>query len=87
MNNILEKLVKAKNYSFNYLIFNLLKEYDLSLEEFILLIYFLNQDNPSLDVEKIKSITKLEINKILESFTSLSTKGLVSIKKNIINTK
>ena len=80
MNNILEKLVKEKNYSFNYLIFNLVKEYDLSLEEFILLIYFLNQDNPSLDVEKIKAVTKLEINKILESFTSLSTKGLVSIK-------
>ena len=89
MNNILEKLVKEKNYSFNYLIFNLVKEYDLSLEEFILLIYFLNQDNPSLDVEKIKAITKLEINKILESFTSLSTKGLVSIKilnqNNIVN--
>ena len=89
MNNILEKLVKEKNYSFNYLIFNLVKEYDLSLEEFILVIYFTNQDNPSFDVEKIKSITKLEINKILESFTSLSTKGLVSIKilnqNNIVN--
>lgn len=89
MNNILEKLVKEKNYSFNYLIFNLVKEYDLSLEEFILLIYFLNQDNPSLDVERIKAVTKLEINKILESFTSLSTKGLVLIKiinqNNIVN--
>lgn len=89
MNNILEKLVKEKNYSFNYLMFNLVKEYDLSLEEFILVIYFTNQDNPSFDVEKIKSITKLEINKILESFTSLSAKGLVSIKiinqNNIVN--
>ena len=60
--------------------FNLVKEYGLSLEDFILVIYFTNQDNPSFDVEKIKSITKLEINKILESFTSLSRKGLVSIK-------
>lgn len=89
MNNTLEKLIKEKNYCFNSLTFNLAKEYSLSLEEFILLIYFLNQDIPTFDVEKIKSITKLEINKILDSFTSLNTKGLISIKvvnqNNIVN--
>ena len=39
----------------------------------------MNQDSPTFDVELINKITCISVNKILDSFTSLTNKGLINI--------
>lgn len=79
-NSILEGLIKEKDYTFKKLLFKLIKDFDLTLEELLLLIYFINQDKPVFDIKKISIITYLDINEIMSAFSSLTAKGLVSIK-------
>ena len=77
--NFLEILIKGKDYVIKKVIFPLIFEYKLTLEECLLLIYFMNQDSPTFDVELINKITYISVNKILDSFTSLTNKGLINI--------
>lgn len=79
-NSILEGLIKEKDYTFKKLLFKLIKDFDLSLEELLLLVYFINQDKPVFDIKKISLITYLSSNEIMAAFSSLTGKGLVSIK-------
>lgn len=79
-NSILEELIKEKDYTFKKLLFKLIKDFDLTLEELLLLIYFINQDKPVFDIKKISIITYLDNNEIMSAFSSLTAKGLVSIK-------
>lgn len=77
--SFLEQYVKAKDYVLRKELFPLIWEYKLNLEEVLLLIYFMNEDVPTFDVEQINKITMISFNKILDSFTSLTNKGLISI--------
>ncbi|MBP3444335.1 MAG: DnaD domain protein [Bacilli bacterium] len=77
--SFLEQYVKAKDYVLRKELFSLIWEYKLNLEEVLLLIYFMNEDLPTFDVEQINKITMISVNKILDSFTSLTNKGLISI--------
>lgn len=79
-NSILEGLIKEKDYTFKKLLFKLIKDFDLTLEELLLLIYFINQDKPVFDIKKMSIITYLDNNEIMSAFSSLTAKGLVSIK-------
>ena len=79
-NSILEGLIKEKDYTFKKLLFKLIKDFGLTLEELLLLIYFINQDKPVFDIKKISIITYLDNNEIMSAFSSLTAKGLVSIK-------
>ena len=79
-NSILEGLIKEKDYTFKKLLFKLIKDFDLTLEELLLLIYFINQDKPVFYIKKISIITYLDNNEIMSAFSSLTAKGLVSIK-------
>ena len=77
--SFLEQYVKAKDYVLRKELFPLIWEYKLNLEEVLLLIYFMNEDVPTFDVEQINKITMISVNKILDSFTTLTNKGLISI--------
>lgn len=77
--NFLESLIKGKDYVIKKEFFPLIFEYKLTIEECLLLIYFMNQDSPTFDVELINKITYISVNKILDSFTSLTNKGLINI--------
>lgn len=77
--SFLEQYVKAKDYVLRKELFPLIWEYKLNLEEVLLLIYFMNEDVPTFDVEQINKITMISVNKILDSFTSLTNNGLISI--------
>ena len=79
-NSILEGLIKEKDQTFKKLLFKLIKDFDLSLEELLLLVYFINQDKPVFDIKRISLITYLSSNEIMAAFSSLTGKGLVSIK-------
>jgi DNA replication protein len=84
-NTILEGLVKEKDYTFKKLLFKIIKDFNLSLSDLLLLVYFLNQDKPSLNVKEIQKVTLLEEKDILSSYASLSSKGLILI--NIVKDK
>ncbi len=79
-NNILEGLIKAKDYTFKRQLFKIVSDYNLSINELLLLIYFMNLDIPTLNVPEIKKETLLSEKSILESFSLLSSKGLLLIK-------
>lgn len=79
-NNIIEGLIKTKDYVFKRQLFKIVKNYDLSINELLLLIYFLNIENPTLNIPAIKAETILSEKSILESFSLLTSKGLISIK-------
>ena len=53
----------------------------------MLLIYFMNQDCPILDVNDIHNVTFMEPKIILQSFKALSIKGLISTKVTPVKDK
>ena len=55
--SFLEQYIKAKDYVLRKELFPLIWEYKLNLEEVLLLIYFMNEDVPTFDVEQINKIT------------------------------
>lgn len=79
-NNILEGLIKAKDYTFKRQLFKIVDDYNLNINELLLLIYFMNLDTPTLNIPEIKTETLLSEKNILESFSLLSSKGLLTIK-------
>lgn len=61
-----------------------IKDYKLNLNEFLLLIYFLNSKVKQFDIDEIKNVLNLDKKEILFSFNSLVEKKIVSLvtKKN-----
>lgn len=86
-NKILEGLIKEKDYNLKKLLFKIVKDFDLNVNEFMLLIYFMNQDCPILDVNDINNVTFMEPKIILQSFKALSIKGLISAKVTPVKDK
>ncbi len=81
-NTILEGIVKQKDYIFKPAIFKIAKNFNFSASEVLLIIYFLNQDNPGFNLPDIKSVTFLEDKEIMSAFSSLSEKGIIVININ-----
>ncbi|MDD4705879.1 MAG: DnaD domain protein [Bacilli bacterium] len=81
-NTILEGIVKQKDYIFKTQIFKIANKFNFNTSELLLIIYFLNQDNPSFNIPEIKNITYLEDKQIMDAFSSLSGKGIISININ-----
>ena len=66
----------------NYMIQNLLK-LDLNLEEFILLVYLINQsDIVPFDINKLSTNLNYESNKVLELISRIKKKNYISIEMN-----
>lgn len=86
-NKILEGLIKEKDYNLKKLLFKIVKDFDLNVNEFMLLIYCMNQDCPILDVNDIHNVTFMEPKIILQSFKALSIKGLLSTKVTPVKDK
>ena len=82
----LRKLYKQKSYVINPLVLKNIKSLDLSLNEFLLIIYFLNGEL-SLDLEKIKEALNLTDEEILNTYSNLLTKGYIETTLNKENGK
>ena len=78
-NTILEGLIKEKDWCFKKLLFKIVKDFTLNVAELQLLIYFINQDELVFDLNAIKLITFMDEKTIMGSFTSLTSKGLISM--------
>ncbi len=53
---------------------------NLSLSEFLLLLYFENADDMTFDLEKISSKLKVDVNLILEAFNNLISKNIINLE-------
>ena len=85
-NNLINDLVKVnENLIIPSFLYKNYKKLNLTLEEFLLLTYFLNmKDNITFDINKIKKDMNLESSEVLEIINSLNEKNYISIetKKN-----
>ena len=85
-NNLVNELIKVnKNLIIPSFLYRNINKLNLTLEEFILLVYFINlKDNITFDMNKIKEDVDLESSEILELINNLNEKNYISIetKKN-----
>ena len=79
-NTIIENLFKEKDYLFKRRLFKVIKDYKLNIDELVILIIFLNQEHSLFDVKEIKTVTLMSEKAVMEAFSSLMTKGIVSLK-------
>ena len=77
-NEVIYNIIKRKDYTINPYLFKVIKENTLDINETLLLIYLTNQEHPELDLKIINEVTSLKNEEILASFSSLSSKGLIS---------
>lgn len=74
------KLLTAKKLVVSGEIIKVAINSNLSLDEFLVLIYFDNSFNNNFDIELVSKVLGLDINKAMEAFNSLMVKGLVSLE-------
>ena len=71
--------LKNKQYVINSEFIKVCNNLKLNLNEFLLLIYFHNEDLPLLEIDKIEDNLSINKNDILDSFNNLLSKDLISI--------
>ena len=78
MNNVRASF-KTKNFIINEYVVKTIKNLDITLKEFLLLLYFINI-KALLDLNDIKKVLGFNEEEILNTYTSLITKGLIEVK-------
>lgn len=77
-NEVIYNIIKNKDYIIRPFLFKIIKEYNLSINETLLIIYLSNQEHPVLDLKLINKITSLNNSEILEAFSTLTSKNLIN---------
>lgn len=77
-------ILKSTNFTYNNLLVKRLLKYNLSLNEFLLLNYFVNYNIEKFDIEETERYTSLNSKNILEAYNGLIEKNIIKIisKKN-----
>lgn len=78
MNNVRASF-KTKNFIINENVVKTIKNLDITLKEFLLLLYFINI-KALLNLNDIKKVLGFNEEEILNTYTSLITKGLIEVK-------
>lgn len=82
----LKSKYQEKSFQINKLILKSIKTLNLSLNEFLLLMYFINEKN-SLDLENIKDTLGLTDEEVLNTYSDLVSKCLIEVIVNRENGK
>lgn len=75
----LREIIKEKDFVINPLILKNIKKFNLNVNEFLLLLFFINVDS-ELDISKINKSISLSEEEILSAFDNLVSKGLIEVK-------
>ena len=70
---------KSTTFFYNNLILKKIIEYNLSLEEFVLLVYLMNFHVTFLDIKKVSQITYLTEKQIFNAYNGLIDKKIITI--------
>lgn len=74
-----KEILREKDFVINSLILKNIKNFNLSINEFLLLLYFINIEE-ELDIEKINKYLLLSKEEIFASFENLIKKNLIEVK-------
>ncbi len=77
----LREMIKEKDFVINPLILKNIKKFNLNVNEFLLLLFFINVDS-ELDISRISKFISLNEEEILSAFDNLVSKGLIEVKVN-----
>ena len=80
MKEQLKMLLNAKNLVINEYLIKVAVNQELSLNEFLVLIYLDNYNDKKFDIELMSNTLGIDVNKTMEAFNSLMIKGLVSLE-------
>lgn len=81
MNQVrLNELIKSKMVNIPIYVLGILKEFNLTIDEMILLLYLYNQDGEVFNPSLIADNLNMELINVMKVVSSLSDKGLVSVK-------
>ena len=79
MNDLVFNTLKEKDFIVKSYLLKVSVSLNLNLNDFILLIYFTNQEEPTLNIDNIKKYTYLTEEAIMESYTKLIAINLIEI--------
>lgn len=82
----LREIIKEKDFVINSLILKNIKKFNISVNELLLLLFFVNVNN-ELDIKLINKYTSLEEGEILQAFDGLVSKTLIEIVIKKVNEK
>ena len=80
MNEVVFKTLKEKDFIIKNFLIKVALELKLSLNETILLVYFMNQEEPTLNIENITSNVYLNEEELLQAYSRLIGINLVTVK-------
>ena len=80
MNEVVFKTLKEKDFIVKNFLIKLSVELNLTLNDTLLLIYFMNQEEPTLNLPNISQTIYLSEEQILESFHKLIGIKLITMK-------
>jgi len=81
MNQVkLNELIKSKMINIPVYVLGILKDFNLNIDEIILLLYLYNQDGFVFNPTLIADSLNMELIKVMKAVSSLSDKGLITIK-------
>lgn len=79
MNDVVYKILKEKDFIMKNYLIRAATELKLTLNDTLLIMYFMNQDEPTLDIANIKTSIHISEEEIMESFTKLTSLNLITI--------
>ena len=79
MNELVFNTLKEKDFIIKCYLLKVAISLNLDLNDFILLVYLTNQEEPSLNIENIKKYTYLSEDAIMESYTKLLAINLIEV--------
>lgn len=79
MNDVVYKTLKEKDFIMKNYLIRAATELKLSLNETLLTMYFMNQDEPTLNIPNITATIHISEEEIMEAFTKLTALNLISI--------
>lgn len=79
MNELVFNTLKEKDFVIKSYLLKVAISLNLDLNDFILLVYLTNQEEPSLNIENIKKYTYLSEDAIMESYTKLLAINLIEV--------
>ncbi len=74
-------MIKEKDFVISPLILKNIKKFNLNVNEFLLLLFFINIDT-ELNMSKINKFISLSEEEVLSAFDNLVSKGLIEVKVN-----
>lgn len=80
MNEVVFKTLKEKDFIIKNFLIKVALELKLSLNETMLLVYFMNQEEPTLNIPNITSSIYLKEEEIMASFSKLIAINLITLK-------